>query len=305
MKIMKRKLAGIMALLTLLLNLTGCTKQPVPVPVPPEEKPLPGKLVALSFSQGSGMVARANFDIRLNREEIEETTFWPEDFELDEQSLKHVPITPEQWADVEKAVLSLWPKLDEYQPAASASSSDEDVFMLDGGDYTNLTLTWETADGTVKKGYAWPSDRRALTLWDLLRELADPRGREIVWYEEPQLKEIYFTHKYRLNTRKNYSFQFYLNTYSEEEPFWELIYYLGKNGDIAKGYLPLAPSDWDAFLALAEDLQLAYFPEPTRSDDYFSCRLRYTDETSLSLILDKETEETLKQFFLDLIEQKG
>lgn len=291
-------------MLTLLLGLIGCGKSQ-PVPVVPEEPSLPGTLIGVNYASGGGMAHRTEFSIRLTKDEIEHTAYWPEDLDKNEMEEKsHVPITAQQWAEVESVILALYQegKLEAYRPATEKVSSD--AFVLDGGDYTDLSLVWETDEGTEETSYYWPGDRRVLTLMDLLKELAEPIGREIVWYDPPQLDEIYFTRDHRVNTDRDYSFQLHYTSYDEVDPHWELIYYLGKHGEVDKGHLRLEEADWEDFVAFAEEIQLEYFPEPDKSDSRFICRVNYTDGTYKNLYINKETEEQLKQFFFNWIEQK-
>ena len=53
-------------------------------------------------------------------------------------------------------------------------------------------------------------------------------------------------------------------------------------------------------LTLAEETQLEYFPEPDKTDKYFTCKLNYTNSRSKDLNLNTETEETLKAFLLPI-----
>ena len=62
-------------------------------------------------------------------------------------------------------------------------------------------------------------------------------------------------------------------------------------------------ADWNAFLALAEETQLEYFPETKKDSEWFDCKLNYTDHRYKHLDINKETEERLKNFFFQLIEQ--
>ena len=300
---MKRIMAMVLATVMALMGLTGCKKNE-PQPVIPETPEQPGTLVGVNYSTGSGMMAHSEFLIRLNQQEIEYTEFWPEDEYVDEILVEeHIPITEQQWADVKTVILELYLEglLEMYKPAPEQNVSD--VFVLDGGTYSNLSLIWETEDGTKEIGYHWPSDRRAITLMDLLRELADPQGREIVRYEAPKMDEIYFTRDHRVNTKRDYSFQLHYTSYDEVDPHWELIYYLGKHGEVDQGHLRLEETDWEAFVAFAEELQLEYFPKETKTNDWFRCTLYYTDQKSKSISLNKETEELLKGYFMNLVQQ--
>lgn len=295
----------VLATVMALMGLTGCKKNE-PQPVIPETPEQPGTLVGVNYSTGSGMMAHSEFLIRLNQQEIEYTEFWPEaEYANDITVCDHIPITKQQWADVEAVVLGMYQDgvLEAYQPAAAPENDFMDAFVLDGGDYTVFSLVWQTESGTEEIGYYWPNDRRVITLMDLLRELADPQGREIVRYESPKMDEIYFTRDHRVNTKRDYSFQLHYASYDEVDPYWELIYYLGKHGEVDQGHLRLEEADWEAFVAFSEELQLEYFPRETKSNDWFRCTLYYSDDRTKSLSLNNETEELLKTYFMNLVQQ--
>ncbi len=322
---MKRIMAAILATVMTLMGLTGCGKtepqqekkpsdnlmeqffgkKQEPQPEIPETPELPGTLIGVSYATGGGMMAGSEFSIRLNRQEIEHTEFWPEEYADELEEREHVPITEKQWADVETVILALYQDgmLEAYRPEPEPENNPMDAFILDGGDYTNLSLVWETADGTEEIGYYWPGDRRVLTLIGLLQELADPKGREIKWYESPHMDEIYFTRDHRINTKRDYSFQLHYTSYDEVDPHWELIYYLGKHGAVSKGHVRLEEADWDNFVSFAEELQLEYFPKSTKSDKWFRCTLYYSDDTSRNILLNEETEQALYDYFMGLIPQ--
>lgn len=296
---MKRVAAGVMAVL---LCLSGCGKIQ-PTPTVPEEKQPPGTLIGVRYSQSNPTVAGYDFSIDLTKHEIRSACFYPGELGGQEQMEKaQIPVTEKQWEDVQTVIFDLYPNMEEIE--AGKNNHQNDAFMLDGGESSALCLIWETQDGIEEIGYQWPSDRRVLTLTALLRELADPQDREIIWYEAPQLNKIYFSRKYRVNTKRDFSFQLHWTAY-EEDPHWELIYYLGKHGALGQGRLHLEQAHWDAFLELAEQLQLEYFPEATKSDDRFTCQLSYTDEKYKHIVLNDETEEQLKEFFVDLIQTEN
>ena len=104
-----------------------------------------------------------------------------------------------------------------------------------------------------------------------------------------------------MRTDRDYSFQFFWADYDEDDPHWQLTYYLGKHGEVANGRIRMEQAHWDGFLEFAEDLQLEYFPETGRDDKWFTCKLSYTDGSNRYIQLNSETEERLKTFFHDLI----
>lgn len=294
----------------MMLSVFAACKKQEPQPVIPEVPELPGTLIGVVYAAGSGMMARSDFQIRVNRNEVEHTRFWPEEYTDEMEVREHVPITQQQWADVETLVLGMYQDgaIEAYQPAAVPEIDFPeidfaDAFILDGGDYTSFSLVWQTETGTEEIGCYWPSDRRVVTLMDLLQELADPKGREIKWYGSPHMDEIYFTRDHRINTKRDYSFQLHYISYDEVDPHWELIYYLGKHGAVSKGHVRLEETDWDNFVSFAEELQLEYFPDSTKSDKWFRCTLYYSDDTSRSILLNEETEQALYDYFMGLIPQ--
>ena len=116
----------------------------------------PGTLSGVMYGYSGGMTARNDFFIWLSPDAIVETFYYPEEppkgvgwhvqFEKE-----NVPITAEQWTDVEQVVLELYP------------------------------LMKPKPEPRIK--YASPNDKRISTLVALLKELADPIGREIPRYD--------------------------------------------------------------------------------------------------------------------------
>ena len=51
--------------------------------------------------------------------------------------------------------------------------------ILDGGDYTEVSLEWETEGGIITEKVADPNGTNGYRLRLLFKELADPVGREI------------------------------------------------------------------------------------------------------------------------------
>ena len=169
--------------------------------------PMPGKFVGIKFEySGGSMNFATEFDIDVNPAEIVYTSFWDLDKTRDGMITKeHIAITNDQWSDVEKAVTDLWNNgkwqaIPEEILNRKPSRSDE--YELDGGDYSRWYLTFETDNGTETIQYYNPSDRRVITLSDVLKEIADPKGRKIEWFEEPYVTGVYYW-----NNSSDYSFQ--------------------------------------------------------------------------------------------------
>jgi hypothetical protein len=181
------------------------SKLPSPFVFTPD--PMPGRLAGVRHEySGGSMNFGDDFDIDVTPSEIVYASFWDIDKSRDnKQVLKNVSLSPAQWGNVEKAVTDLWNsgkwKIIPDEVLNKKTSPSEE-FMLDGGDYSRWFLTFETADGAVTRQYYDPSERRIVTLRNVLFELADPKGREIKWYEEPYVTGIYYW-----NSKESYSFQ--------------------------------------------------------------------------------------------------
>jgi hypothetical protein len=55
----------------------------------------------------------------------------------------------------------------------------EEPTVLDGADYTEISLEWKTEDGIITEKVSDPNGTNGYRLYLLLQELADPIGREI------------------------------------------------------------------------------------------------------------------------------
>ena len=150
----------------------------------------PGTLSGVMYGYSGGMRVRNDFFIWLSPDAIVETFYYPEEppkgvgwhvpFEKE-----NVPITAEQWTDVEQVVLELYPLMKpkpEPEPTIDlwsilgrwlGGAKDDEVSS------SSITLIWDTEEGEQRIKYASPNDKRISTLVALLQELADPIGREI------------------------------------------------------------------------------------------------------------------------------
>ena len=136
----------------------------------------PCTLVGISYHYSSGMFRGFDFSITLSTKTIVETTYWPSP-DADLATKKDVPITAAQWS-----VLELYPLMKPVPKRRREVKLPPWIQVMDGGDRTSLILTWNTQNGTQNIRYYYPNDRRFHTLITLLKELANPIGREIPRY---------------------------------------------------------------------------------------------------------------------------
>lgn len=264
-----------------------------PAELPPAFEPvlpeLPGKLVGITreYSAGS-MEWGTEFDIDVNPGEIVSCAYWDSDHYGNEMIRKeHVPITEKQWNDLEKSVLDLWGQWEEIPESVLNQKPPQDMQILDGGDYERWWLTWETENGTEKIRYYTPSDRRILTVIDLLRETAEPKGREIQWHEPPYVNGAYYT-----NNKNEFSFQ--CSRWDKGENGYRLIvYFEGIGGDKVDEHT--GDEIWEKVWPAFAWLDVSKFEGGTYNDK-IALSLYYSDGTQKTLKLDKKTADIIEPY---------
>ena len=195
MKQGKRAAVFCTAALALILLLAGALylmQQGGNAPMQTESSTPPGTLTGVMYGYSGGMRVRNDFFIWLSPDAIVETFYYPEEppkgvgwherFEKE-----NVPISAEQWTDVEQVVLELYPlmkpkpepRIDLWSILGRwlGGAKDDEVSS------SSITLIWDTEEGEQRIKYASPNDKRISTLVALLKELADPIGREIPRYD--------------------------------------------------------------------------------------------------------------------------
>ena len=195
MKIGKRAAVLCTAVLALILLFLGAfylMQQGGNAPMQTESSTPPGTLTGVMYSDSGGMTVRDDFFIWLSPDAIVETFYYPEEppkgVGWHEQFEKeNVPISAEQWADVEQVVLELYPLMKpKPEPTIDlwsilgrwlGGAKDDEVSS------SSITLIWDTEEGEQRIKYSSPNDKRISTLVALLKKLADPIGREIPRYD--------------------------------------------------------------------------------------------------------------------------
>ena len=169
-----------LALILLLAGVLYFKQQGGNSSMPKESVTPPGTLTGVMYSDSGGMTVRNDFFIWLSPDAIVETFYYPEEPPKgvgwhDQFEKEDVPITAEQWADVEQVVLELYPLM---KPMGRWLGGVKDEVSS-----SSITLIWDTEEGEQRIKYSSPNDKRISTLVALLKELADPIGREIPLYD--------------------------------------------------------------------------------------------------------------------------
>ncbi|MCR4654966.1 MAG: hypothetical protein K5770_01835 [Lachnospiraceae bacterium] len=266
-----------------------------------------GELIGLYYEKGGSMQARSDFMIEVNPEEIVKARYWPSDGNASEIAvIEHVPISEESWQDVVKIVNELrqfmvvnsarYDKLrkkadKENVPAGGGNESHPDQYVMDDRPYTYLDLTLSARGTEDTIPYTPPQDRRFLTFENILMELVDPAGREIVWYEGPELVGIYFT-----NDLKGYSYQCTLNS-DDGYKFYAYSNFL-KNHFTS----PVTDAVWERVKALCDSNGIMDYVADDR-DYKIGGTLYMSDGRQKVFEVDKKTAETLRLEFEEIKEE--
>ena len=182
---------AVLALILLFLGAFYLMQQGGDAPMQTESSMPPGTLTGVMYSDFGGMTVRNDFFIWLSPDAIVETFYYPEEPPKgvgwhDRFEKENVPISAEQWADVEQVVLELYPLMKpKPEPRIDLWSSLGRWLggVKDGVSSSSITLIWDTEEGEQRIKYSSPNDKRISTLVALLKELADPIGREIPRYD--------------------------------------------------------------------------------------------------------------------------
>ena len=180
-----------LALILLFLGAFHLMQQGGDAPMQTESSMPPGTLTGVMYSDFGGMTVRNDFFIWLSPDAIVETFYYPEEPPKgvgwhDRFEKENVPITAEQWTDVEQVVLELYPLMKpKPEPRIDLWSSLGRWLggVKDEVSSSSITLIWDTEEGEQRIKYSSPNDKRISTLVALLKELADPIGREIPRYD--------------------------------------------------------------------------------------------------------------------------
>lgn len=159
--------------------------------MPKESVTPPGTLTGVMYSDSGGMTVRDDFFIWLSPGAIVETFYYPEEPPKgvgwhDRFEKENVPISAEQWTDVEQVVQELYPLMKlKPEPRIDLWSNLGRWLggVKDESSSSSITLIWDTEEGEQRIKYSSPNDKRISTLVALLKELADPIGREIPLYD--------------------------------------------------------------------------------------------------------------------------
>ncbi len=252
-----------------------------------------GETKGIYYAKGGSMQARSDFMIEVSPEEIVKARFWPtggDDTEIKE--IEHVPISEEDWQDLERIIRDLrgFMSVNSSLYYGDSKKMEETVQVSDDRPYTHLYLTLAAKGEEDKIPYIPPQDRRFLTLENLLMELVDPIGREIVWYEEPELVGIYFS-----NDGKGYSYQ--CTNFQDSYRYYAYSNFL-KNSFVTD----VSDEVWDRVNEFCDSIGI--LDRAIDDNDYkIGGTLYMSDGSQKCFEVDKKTAETMRAFFEETAEE--
>ena len=155
-------------------------------------KTAPGTLIGIHYNRTNGSVANADFYIYVTPYNFV-AEYMPkneDEWIYDEVTLCYVMtektgnVTEEQWKAIEETVLAVYPEIAPKEIKESffrklMKKFIEEPTVLDGADYTKISLEWKSEGGIITEKVSDPNGMNGYRLYLLLQELADPIGREI------------------------------------------------------------------------------------------------------------------------------
>ncbi len=285
---------------------TGSSGSPVTGPYAPAGYyTAPGKLVRVEYSYHSGTMYGADEEFDIMEEELLHGCF----FDPDKQEYvrkDNCPYDKALWAQIEDTVMQISPYLEPVkirpQESSDKNGKGERLMVLDGGDDSLFALTWNDGSTWQRVQYYIPSDRRWRTLSELMSEAADPAGREIPFYDPPQIAGVY-VFEGAVGSRRHRSFQMSLKTMpgGYDDGWYFFAYYPGRDGKELSLSKEVSEELWIPVMGKCAELSIPASPEIYRGDDR-GCSLYYSDGRQISYDLSEEQMQDLLHFFDKYIE---
>ncbi len=276
-----------------------------------------GRLMGVHYeSSGGSMNYHSEFEIDVNENEIVFTSYYSNyyfddlEYELGDEKLaeidntgradseensrdedlvvrRNVPADKELWNVLVEEFECLKPKLKEIPEYTKEDShrSDEELQVLDGGDYSLLHLTWEKDGKTYTAQYQTPGGPRWGTIVNTLYEMIRPVGRDLRRIGPTRMKMMY------LRT-PDYSYQ--ISPIDKEPGSYYFFIHDGKSAS-----KKLNEDQWTVIRDHLAEMDLSGFDTGGYNDKRY-LRLEYNDGDNFYYLIDKKTANELKEYILSL-----
>ena len=251
------------------------------------------RIARVEYLTENGSLYGADFRIDISPEMISGARYF-EETKHKYQEKKNVPVKKKQWNEIEQAVLAIESLLVPCEEKEERESSEE-IFVTDGPHTFKFFITWKREDGSEERiRYYRPSDRRFITVTELLREAADPQGRKITYYDAPVLNGIYAVNGNSMSGNEGeFSFQF---TKIPDEENWRICFYYGKEGERQSFIAEAGKEEWKKVYEFCCSLNVENLPAKSRSGEC-CMTLFFSDGTQKKVKPDRKAAESMYAFF--------
>lgn len=253
-------------------------------------------------TSGGAMNFHSEFELEASADEVIRTSYW-KDFVFDrveQESTRekldeidnsyrtnagaealivreHIPMDKELWDALSEEMEYLKEQLEPIK-SKPAFSLPKDVFVLDGGDYTRIYLTWEDGDEEKTAQYCAPNGRRWSAVIDILHEMARPLGRDLHRIGKTQLADM-------LLKAPEYSYQ--ISPIQGGSDYYFFVH--GDKSPINK----LTSKQWSAVRDSLNGMDFSKFG-PGKYECKHYLKLGYNDGITKHLEIDNETAERIR-----------
>lgn len=273
-------------------------------------------LCGIEYWYTSGMVFGEDIHMHITDEQIVYASYFPwegmDDYsgeEMDCVTFENVAIEPEQWNEIEKAVMDIVPVLEQAENEKNSwlkkklAEWGTKIFeVMDGGDTSGFILTWRDENGIeTEVTYYTPGDRRFWTVLDLMKETVHPIGREIVWYDPPELVGFYVSTGGDIYSRQKNEFSYQCTVKDSDKGEWRFISYFSENGESASYSDTVNEDTWELIAEKCGELDLESLDYNRNSKAYAT--LYYSDGKQQSISPGKNDLKELQSFFEELVRQ--
>ena len=254
-------------------------------------------------SSGGSMNYHSEFEIEADSEEIIRTAYWDGNYFGEEESTKketlaeidssfrtsspdemtvreHIPMSSVLWNALTEETGYLKEQLRPVKKNDLPKLPDPDMFVLDGGDYQRLYLTWDIDGSEQTVQYYSPSGNRWYSVMAILHEMARPVGRDLCRIGETVITEFFLK-------APEYSYQ--ITPVKDSDDYYFFVY--GDKSDKDR----VTREQWLTVREFLNGLDVSDFGSGKYEDKYF-LRLNYNDGINKNLEINKNLAEQIREY---------
>lgn len=254
-------------------------------------------------SSGGSMNYHSEFEIEASADEIARTAYWGGYYFGTEESSErekltdidnsfrtsapddmivreHIPMDKKLWTALTEEMEYLKEQLKPVEKIRLPIKPDPDMFVLDGGDYQRLYLTWHIDGDEQTEQYYCPSGNRWYSVMTILHEMSRPIGRDLRRIGETVMTEFY------LDTPK-YSYQ--ITPIKNSDEYYFFVH--GDESDKSK----VTYDEWLIVRDFLGRLDVSEFKSGKHKEKFY-LRLNYNNGINKNMKINKETSEQIREY---------